>query len=595
LTLRTQLRATAAERALTAALVLTSLASACAKDAAPPTEIIVVIDSDLAMLERVRLEVDGFGDGKPLDISLARNWLPRTVALLHQGGPMGPIRVTASGFIPGQSTPVIVEPREQVFFERGRVRALRIELLASCVGACPDGQGCVDVGGPTCKPASALRSLRDWTGADHVQALRPDLKHGVRVSTDSGASRDAGARDDAGAGGKTDAATGSTTDASAGGNADASAAGNADASTGAGGSDAGGTCANALQAPCGACGPVKRKLLTVNGTDVSEELSEFPLLVSLADADLAAALASGHDLCFTNALGDPLAFEIERWDRASGGLDAWVRVPTLRAGADTALYVYYGDGRDHDRSDHSAVWNSGYLGVYHMGSAIDATGNANDGAAVGTAVATGRIGDALSFNGADGHVDLSQSAFDDLFAGGATVEAWIRPTSFGKNVLGRIFDKAAGTLPTGGWAVFVRDNGVLANRSMSFGQSFDGSQQRIWSAPDNSIKLMTWQHVAVVYDSTSPNNDALIYLDGAPVTVSRSMTGTLPPRVADRDTANSLRIGDHAAASTRTFDGLIDEVRISSTVRSPAWLATEVQNQTSPGTFLRVGAEESIR
>lgn len=601
--------------ALAPALVLCSLAASCA-GSETPTQIVVVIDSDWAALERVRLEIDHFGDQEPIEISLARDWLPRTVALLHEGGPMGPISVTASGFVAGQDEPAIVEPREQVFFERGRVRGLRIELLQACVGECEPGQACVDDDGPSCVDPSTLGGLSDWNGHDGVKVLRPDLKHGTPVATDAGRGRDAGMRGDAGipddAGVRGDAGmaddgsvpddagmrgdAGTDTSAGSGGKAGGGGKAGSGGTGGTGGEtiDAG-VCATPLNAPCGACGPVKRKLITINHAEVSAALSNFPLLVSLVDSDLqSSALANGHDLCVTDTDGDPLSFEIERWDSASGALDAWVRVPTLRVDQDTALYLYYGDDRDVDRSDPSGVWDSDYLGVYHMGGPSDSTAGNRAGTAVGVTTVAGRIGNAASFDGADGYLELGQDAFDDLFASGGTVEAWFRATTFGENELGRIFDKASGTPPTGGWTLFVRDNGQLVDQSIGFGQAFDGNKQRLWNAPDNSITLVTWHHVAVVYDSALPTNDPVIYLDGAPATISTLTLGLGTPSAADSDADSALRIGNHYAASTRTFAGLIDEVRFSNSMRSAAWFATQLRNQQSPATFLSVGAEEDI-
>src|SRR5262249_18045786 len=43
-----------------------------------------------------------------------------------------------------------------------------------------------------------------------------------------------------------------------------------------------------------------------------------------------------------------------------------------------------------------------------------------------------------------------------------------------------------------------------------------------------------------------------------------------------------------------TFKGAIDEVRVSSTARSSDWIKTEYNNQSSPGTFMSTGAEESV-
>lgn len=47
-----------------------------------------------------------------------------------------------------------------------------------------------------------------------------------------------------------------------------------------------------------------------------------------------------------------------------------------------------------------------------------------------------------------------------------------------------------------------------------------------------------------------------------------------------------------AGGTPEAFDGIMDEVRISSTDRSPEWIATTYNNQSSPSTFYSVGVEQ---
>ena len=43
-----------------------------------------------------------------------------------------------------------------------------------------------------------------------------------------------------------------------------------------------------------------------------------------------------------------------------------------------------------------------------------------------------------------------------------------------------------------------------------------------------------------------------------------------------------------------TLHGILDEVRIATAPRSAGWTSTEFANQSSPGTFYSVGAEELV-
>ena len=51
-----------------------------------------------------------------------------------------------------------------------------------------------------------------------------------------------------------------------------------------------------------------------------------------------------------------------------------------------------------------------------------------------------------------------------------------------------------------------------------------------------------------------------------------------------------FKIGEDA--SSRDWEGKVDEVRLSNGTRSPDWIATEYNNQRSPGSFYSVENEE---
>ena len=90
------------------------------------------------------------------------------------------------------------------------------------------------------------------------------------------------------------------------------------------------------------------------------------------------------------------------------------------------------------------------------------------------------------------------------------------------------------------------------------------------------MNLDAWQHVVVTYDETSTSNWPIIYID----TVSQSLSfDDWPVGSPMDDSAVNCRIGNFAGGSTRTFEGVIDEVRMSDTIRSGDWIKTEHNNQ----------------
>ena len=102
------------------------------------------------------------------------------------------------------------------------------------------------------------------------------------------------------------------------------------------------------------------------------------------------------------------------------------------------------------------------------------------------------------------------------------------------------------------------------------------SSQTSWSAN-------TWYYVVGTYSAAS---GLQLYVNGNPAgSNSLQCQPEEPPTRRMRPSARwSLSSGD-----TDYFHGILDEVRISNIARSPGWVATEYNNQSSPRTFASVG------
>ena len=109
-----------------------------------------------------------------------------------------------------------------------------------------------------------------------------------------------------------------------------------------------------------------RKTITVDHTKVAGNLTNFPVLISITDSDLASkAQANGNDIVFTDANGVKLNHEIESFNATSGNLVAWV-CANLSSEEDTVLYMYYGNPSASNQQNPTAVWDSNYVMVQHM-------------------------------------------------------------------------------------------------------------------------------------------------------------------------------------------------------------------------------------
>ena len=187
------------------------------------------------------------------------------------------------------------------------------------------------------------------------------------------------------------------------------------------------------------------------------------------------------------------------------------------------------------------------------------TGLFSGGSTYSTTVAPNNSGGfSGSFNGSSGAVDFGDiDALDGLTQ--MTITAWIKSDDLNTN---RIVSKRSNpdgfdlyyhnTAPTG--LEFVGEGGVANG-----GGSFSASE---------------WTWVAVTYDGTQTTNNVTFYT-GDGTTLSAGDTASLN-KGALLANAQSLLIGNNSAGS-RTFDGLIDNVRIYNTVEDAASLQSIMQ------------------
>jgi concanavalin A-like lectin/glucanase superfamily protein len=89
----------------------------------------------------------------------------------------------------------------------------------------------------------------------------------------------------------------------------------------------------------------------------------------------------------------------------------------------------------------------------------------------------------------------------------------------------------------------------------------------------------------IVYTKNGAGATHALYLDG----VAQSLSTNNP--VTYVNATNPLWIGKRGAA-TQPWAGVVDELRISTTVRTAAWIATEYTNQKTPASFLFVGPQQ---
>ncbi len=336
-----------------------------------------------------------------------------------------------------------------------------------------------------------------------------------------------------------------------------------------------------------------RKKITIDSTFVDNDLSYFPVLVSTTDADLQVrAQLSGNDILFTDsAHTTKLNHEIEKYTNSTGELFAWVQVPSVVSSTpNTVIYMYYGYSGAADQQNVTSTWDDNGAGNFKMvqhlwettaggGSYddhLDSTLNNNDGEIANVTMdATGQIDGADEFDGSTATITVDTS--DSLnITDAITLEAWVYNDS-GQSSTRRIVMK---TIPPQekGYQMDIRtsDPGVL-----NLYLSYSGGWRSINSGA-TYIDTDQWVHVAGTWSDVT--DTASIYKNGTLVTSTSVADGAMVT------SASTLTIGS-TNASNHYFDGGIDEVRISNTARSAAWIKASFENQTATSTFINLDSE----
>jgi hypothetical protein len=346
-----------------------------------------------------------------------------------------------------------------------------------------------------------------------------------------------------------------------------------------------------------------RKKITINGANVTAPLANFPVMISItSDGALGThAQLDGDDILFTaDDEVTKLSHEIEKYSSngVTANLTAWVMVPSLPSGTDTDIYMYYGNAGAANQQAATSVWDSNYQMVQHMEETVggpsaitDSTINGNNGTDNNSPTfgASGKVNGAINFDGINDVVNFGYANSVNITRP-LTIETWIKPT----------------TVPGGNTSepIVFRDDGSRMNYSLSIASGSyvnnTGVKVLFWREDvvdtDNKtygtteIAAGNWYHIVIVdAGSQGVAGNFSIYINGG------SPEGVLSCNLTAYDGAtHKLTIADtngERIGGGSYFNGTIDEVRISNTVRSAAWIKTSYNNQSNPAAFFTLGAE----
>ena len=314
----------------------------------------------------------------------------------------------------------------------------------------------------------------------------------------------------------------------------------------------------------------------VSGYDDSKSaLADFPVLVRIANDSPSGfaysqlqSSSDGADLCFIDMNGNGLPFEIDTWDPDGTSL-VWVNLPTMAQGAQFVMCWGSATSGKTVCGDNPFA---GYKGVWHMNSTspADASGSGNDGTGAGSvALVDGVVGSGLSYPDKSSYVSCGSSQAEaELTANGYTVEGWV-------NLAGL----------SGNQALFGK-SGFISYRMEGTSVKITTPAVTDYGSVGNFITAANEWHYFALSFVPNTTGGAKHYMDG--VLKSEQNTGGINNKTGSIE----MWLARNQWGNDQGFVGLIDEYRLSPTVRSADWIAASRATQIDPA-FLTAGAAQS--
>lgn len=342
--------------------------------------------------------------------------------------------------------------------------------------------------------------------------------------------------------------------------------------------------------------------MTVNGYTGTSTLENFPVLVRISESSISGFDYDdmmfgwdGTDIAFTDAEGNPLAYEIDTWVENGESL-VWVRLPEVTQGTEFGFFYHSADSgklleSESPFSEYTGVWHLNETGSGQDETIIyDASTNNLLGVAAGIAASrtNGKVGGAWQINNAYLRQDTAiridcsepaKKAATDLLGSDFTVSTWLLP-------LGKIGTKSGiawnvlmsrrSTFDTPAWGLQFHENAKVLRVSSSSTGNGNWSTETL-----DAIAQNQWGKLDVVYHGTKFD----LYFNGSPVAMNAALHGNLP---AQQGTEPIMLGNMSQLMSERAFWGELDEVRLSPGFRSSDWVKADFDTVNSSD-FLQAG------
>ncbi len=325
--------------------------------------------------------------------------------------------------------------------------------------------------------------------------------------------------------------------------------------------------------------PLRKQLvidLGKEGVPLTDEVGDAPVLVRLHEGNFSflSAREDGSDIRFVAADGETvLSHHLEKFDGLLNEAFVWVKVPGIKPGEKTTVWLYYGNAQAAKEESAPDSYPAAQQVVLHFGEASGTPADVSkdpvqiEGA--GVPLGGALIGGGLRLTGQTAITLQPAPAWEWGAGAPLTWSAWIKPLVLQNDaVLFSRREEGSGFL-------------IGENQGVSYVEVISGgAKQRSSDGPP--IAANVWRHLAVVAGS----GKITLYLDGQ---FYSELNAPLPAL------KGPAVLGKDSAGSAAGFSGELDELQIAGAAQPASWLRLSAVNQGTSGEagkLLVIGEDE---
>ncbi|KKW00632.1 MAG: hypothetical protein UY34_C0024G0010, partial [Parcubacteria group bacterium GW2011_GWA2_48_9] len=331
-----------------------------------------------------------------------------------------------------------------------------------------------------------------------------------------------------------------------------------------------------------------RQKVSFDASALSGSVSNFPVMVHVDNSSKFSSFWShvtdttnGYDIVFTDRDGTVLDYHFEKFNYAGSDLVAWVEMPQLDASRTDYLYMYYGRASAPNQLDENGTYDSdgSFVDVQHLeespndgvaghinsvsSSYAGTPQNFQDGGG-GTTDATGRIDGADDFAGDDDYVNTTYNAALDPDS--ITWSAWVQFADLSGSNYGGVLSRNNGNDAYNIMLVESTDRVRFYVKKAAASTCGGG-----WSCVEygTSVNTSDWYLLTLTHNGGTGRLEGFVNGDSIG---SDTVVGAVQKLSSD------VRIGHYAGGTYA--DGIIDEMKLSNTVRSNDWIKAEYLSES---------------